>query len=844
MLWNQQQFEQVALNYATSFARPSLAKDLDLRDGVASNGGAGAQPSAQPPPDPNLQAPDLGGVTTTGIRLTHGLIWLIGLLGWAVMLGRDRSSVIERKQAEQSGQFRIRILEMLSGDASLSNVLNAIVLSVENINPTVFCTVLLIDDKGKHLITGAAPSLPDFYNAAIDGIEIGMGAGSCGTAAFTGQRVIAEDIQTHDYWTPYKALAARAQLGACWSQPIHSSTRKVLGTFAIYHRHAHTPDSDDIRLIVQSANLASIAIEKRQSTEKLVRSEQRFHSFFERNSSVMLIIDPESGSIEDANIVASNYYGHPHEQLTGMNIDQINRMLPEHMAGEMQLALLQQQGCFISQHRLVSGEVRDVEVRSTPIETGGRPMLFSIIVDITEQKAAATEIHNLAFYDTLTRLPNRRLLIDKLKLSLITTIKSQHYGAVLFVDLDEFKKLNDTLGHEYGDLLLVEAARRIRSCVGELDTVARFGGDDFVLLLEEVDDRVEQATEKVTSISENIRAMLTEPYRLNDKQYLSSASIGVSLYQGDAVAAGDVLKHADMAMYRAKGSGRNAVRFFDADMQLAIVTRALLEADLRCAVPEQQLQLYYQIQVNIDHQVIGSEALVRWHHPTRGMVSPAQFIPLAEESSLILEVGGWVMDTACRQLAEWAKSEQTRYLTIAVNVSAKQFKQPDFAKNLKGLLHRYKLDPSRLKIELTESVVLSDLADVIAKMYSLRALGVRLSMDDFGTGYSSLSYLKKLPLDQLKIDQSFVRDLTSDQNDVVMVQTIIDMAKNFHLNVIAEGVETEAQLVLLKQLGCVVFQGYFFSRPLPIEEFEKLLELSSPRAVALECSPRTTVLEL
>ncbi|MFT5720772.1 MAG: diguanylate cyclase (GGDEF)-like protein/PAS domain S-box-containing protein [Motiliproteus sp.] len=758
------------------------------------------------------------------LLLTHGVTWLIGLLGWAWVFGRERSSLIERKQAEQMGQFRTHILELLASDEPLSNVLNTIVLSVENITPGALCTILLLDDQGKHLLTGAAPSLPDFYNAAVNGVEIGVGVGSCGTAAFTGERVIAEDIQSHPYWTPYKELAARAKLGSCWSQPIRSSTQKVLGTFAIYHRHAHTPDTDDIDLIEQSARLASIAIEKLQATEKLIRSEQRFHSFFERNTSVMLLINPEAGRIEDANIAASDYYGHRIEQLIGMNISEINTLSPKHLTEEMQLALHQQRGHFIFQHRLASGEVRDVEVRSTPIETADRPMLFSIIVDITEQKAAATEIHNLAFFDTLTQLPNRRLLVDTLKSSLLTSVKSRRYGAVLFVDLDDFKKLNDTLSHEYGDLLLIEVARRIRSCLGEVGTVARFGGDDFVVLLEEVDDQVEQATQKVTLIAEKIRVTLIEPYRLNGMQYLSSASIGVSLYQGDGVTASDVLTHADMAMYRAKGAGRNAVRVFDAEMQLAVVTHTLLEADLRRAVPEQQLELYYQIQVNSDHQTIGAEALVRWHHPTRGMVSPAQFIPLAEESSLILDVGGWVMDTACRQLAEWAKSERTRHLTLAVNVSAKQFKQPDFVDNLKDLLYLYELDPSRLKIELTESVVLNDLAEVIAKMHALKALKVRLAMDDFGTGYSSLSYLKKLPLDQLKIDQSFVRDLTSDHNDVVMVQTIVDMAKNFHLNVIAEGVETEAQLILLKHLGCMFYQGYFFSKPMPIEQLERLLD--------------------
>ncbi|MEI7843853.1 MAG: EAL domain-containing protein [Gallionellaceae bacterium] len=447
--------------------------------------------------------------------------------------------------------------------------------------------------------------------------------------------------------------------------------------------------------------------------------------------------------------------------------------------------------------------------------------LFS---DISQRKQADDEIHNLAFFDTLTKLPNRRLLIDRLKSALLVSARSKQYGAVLFVDMDNFKNLNDTLGHEFGDLLLVEVSKRIQSCVREVDTVARLGGDDFVVLLTDVDLHPEHASQKVSLIAEKIRIALIAPYLLNGSEYLSSTSVGVSMYCGEDVTAEDLLKHTDMAMYRAKESGRNTVQFFDPAMRQAVVAHAALEADLRRAVPDQQLQLYYQIQVDSDRRPIGAEALVRWIHPTRGMVSPAQFIPLAEESSLILEVGGWVLDTACQQLAEWSKVEQTRHLTLAVNVSARQFKQLDFVEKVAAALEKNKVDASRLKLELTESVVLNDVSDVISKMHALKALRVKLSMDDFGTGYSSLSYLKQLPLDQIKIDQSFVRDMTSDQNDVVMVQTIIDMAKNFRLNVIAEGVETEAQHHLLKHLGCMAYQGYFFSRPVPIEQFEALVK--------------------
>ena len=456
-------------------------------------------------------------------------------------------------------------------------------------------------------------------------------------------------------------------------------------------------------------------------------------------------------------------------------------------------------------------------------EQGQTTKYVAIFSDITARKQAEEDIRNLAFYDALTQLPNRRLLLDRFHSALSVSARSHHYGAVLFLDMDRFKTLNDTLGHDYGDLLLIEVAARIQSCIREVDTVARLGGDEFVVLLEEVDTGAEQASQKAAQIAEKIRAALAVPYKLKEHEHHSSPSIGVCLYRGNEESVDVLLKRADLAMYQAKDSGRNAVRFFDPAMQHAVETRGALEADLRHAVPDKQLRLYYQIQVDNEHHPLGAEALVRWVHPKRGIVSPAQFISVAEESSLILDIGNWVLDSACWQLARWGGSARTRALTLAVNVSAQQFRKSDFVETVTAALREHSIDPARLKLELTESVVLSDVADVVAKMHALKALGIKLSLDDFGTGYSSLSYLKQLPLDQIKIDQSFVRDIATDPNDAVMVQTIIDMAQNFRLNVLAEGVETEAQLDFLKQNGCMAYQGYLFGKPLPIGEFEALL---------------------
>ena len=443
--------------------------------------------------------------------------------------------------------------------------------------------------------------------------------------------------------------------------------------------------------------------------------------------------------------------------------------------------------------------------------------------DITERKKAEQDIHQLAFYDPLTKLPNRRLLLDRLQHALASSARSGRYGAIMFIDLDNFKTINDTKGHECGDILLIEAAKRLQSCVREGDTVARLGGDEFVVMLEDIKGEVKHAAALADDVGEKILAALNRPYIVKEHELHSTASIGINMFVDRSSSADELLKYADIAMYQAKAAGRNALRFFDPEMQTILEARTTLEADLHQALAGQQFELYYQAQVDDTGRIHGAEALVRWIHPQRGMVPPTQFIPIAEESSLILDIGQWVLETACRQLALWSNDEQKSGLVIAVNVSAQQFKLRDFVEKVATTMSEHHVDPSRLKLELTESVVLDDLADIVTKMHALKALGVGLSMDDFGTGYSSLSYLKLLPLNQLKIDRSFVNDIATDPSDAIMVRTIIDMAHNFRLSVIAEGVETEAQLAFLRQHGCMMYQGYLFSKPVHIEDFEALL---------------------
>ena len=444
--------------------------------------------------------------------------------------------------------------------------------------------------------------------------------------------------------------------------------------------------------------------------------------------------------------------------------------------------------------------------------------------DISRHKGYEAEIRNLAFYDSLTQLPNRRLLMDRLQHLISVSNRNDSHSAILFIDLDNFKTLNDTRGHDAGDLLLIETASRLQTCVRESDTVARLGGDEFVVVLEELSNDRDEALRQADRIAEKIRQLLSQPYHITDFEHHGSSSIGVCLFHGGDTTVKDLFKRADTAMYEAKTAGRNAVRFFDPAMQAILVVRMLLESNLRIALANNQFQLYYQVQVNSEGKLIGAEALLRWLHPDRGFISPAEFIPLAEETGLIIPIGLWVLETACSQIKQWEANKETRHLTLAVNVSAKQFQQLDFVETLSAMIKHHQIDPTRLKIELTESTILDNVDATTEKMHELKKLGIAFSMDDFGTGYSSLAYLQRLPLNQLKIDQSFVRDLSHDENDATIVRAIISLGVNLGLNVIAEGVETSAQRAFLIAHNCYAFQGYYFSKPLPLEGFLALLK--------------------
>ncbi|HZX30052.1 MAG TPA: EAL domain-containing protein, partial [Rhodocyclaceae bacterium] len=438
--------------------------------------------------------------------------------------------------------------------------------------------------------------------------------------------------------------------------------------------------------------------------------------------------------------------------------------------------------------------------------------------DISQRKQAEKQIQRLAFYDPLTGLPNRALLLERIAQAMASCARQNNHGALLFIDLDNFKTLNDTLGHDQGDRLLVLVAERLKASVRESDTVARLGGDEFVAMLEGLDSREEEAANQAEAIGEKIRAALDATDNFDGLDHHNTPSIGIALFRGHDSTVDELLKRGDLAMYEAKAAGGNSLRFFDPAMQAVVETRARLEAEMRKAIQNNELELYYQLQYDAAGHAIGAEALLRWHHPEKGLVPPGQFIPLAESTGLILAMGEWVLHTACRQLAAWQAAPASRHLRMAVNVSARQFRQAGFADQVRTALAESGADPAGLKLEITESLLVDEVDEAIAKMDDIVAMGVEFSLDDFGTGYSSLSYLKRLPLRQLKIDQSFVNDMLDNPSDAAIIRSVLALGQSLGMLVIAEGVETAAQRDFLAQLGCHAFQGYFFARPAPVEE--------------------------
>jgi len=613
-------------------------------------------------------------------------------LTWLTAQLSQKQTALEENQ--KLTRVRSVILEKVVNCESLPSVLKHIVESIEEEYLNQYCSVLLLE--GNRLRMGAAPSLPAFYNDIIDGVEIGVGQGSCGTAAFTNARTVVEDINVHPYWTAWKACAQQANLGACWSEPIRGADGAVLGTFAIYHEHAATPSKDELVRIEEFAHLASIAIERERANQIIWRQ---------------------------------------------------------------------------------------------------------------------------ANYDVLTNLPNRKLMEEQLKQAISIASRKQSKVAVLLLDLDNFKDINDTLGHSVGDLLLIEGAKRIESCVSSKDTVSRLGGDEFVLIINDVTNFIE-----LEKVAQNILQTMSLPFELQEHKVHSSASIGVTVFPDDARDIVNLLKNADQAMYSAKAARKNSYHYYTKALRDQALKRMGLLSDLRTAIDEGQLFIEYQPIVDIQTtSIVKAEALIRWHHPSRGRIAPDEFIGIAEEFGLISEISNWVFAQVCTKVKRWRR-HFGQFLQISVNTSPKQYADSDTC-----ITHwlQYLLDTNTpanaIVLEITENLLMEGDDRISEKLFQFRQAGIDIALDDFGTGYSSISYLKKYPTDLIKIDRSFVNSMTEVSNDKVLCEAIIVMAKKLGISVVAEGIETKEQHHILSQMGCDFGQGYLYSRPVDAETFEGLL---------------------
>ncbi|WP_440875153.1 EAL domain-containing protein [Thalassotalea sp. PLHSN55] len=592
--------------------------------------------------------------------------------------------------------YRNSILELMMQSTPLSEVLNAITKCAEQEMPDVMCSILLYNPKTNQLTKGAAPSLPEFYNNAIEGVVAGENVGSCGTAAFLKKRIIVEDIATHRYWRDYKELAASAQLAACWSEPILNQKNEVLGTFAIYHDHVASPTQANITLIELFTSLASLAIEREQ-TNKLIWHQANF--------------------------------------------------------------------------------------------------------------------------DHLTGLPNRNMMQEHLQFAIKNTKRTQKKLALVMLDLDHFKDVNDSLGHDIGDLLLVETAKRIQNNIRDNDVVARLGGDEFVLILSELEDFY--GPERIV---QKLQQELTKPFHLKEELVHTSASMGITIFPDDATDIETLLSNADQAMYGSKSLGRNKYHYFTDEMRESTLKRLQLIKDLRCAVDNNEFFLVYQSIIDINtKKITKAEALLRWNHPENGLISPLEFIPIAEETGLIIEISNWIFEQVCQQIKLW-RSHYQQDLQISINTSPRQYHSGDG--NIIHLLSRlaeHDLTSDAVVFEITENLLMESHHEIENSLEVVQQMGVELAIDDFGTGYSSFSYLREFNADYLKIDKSFVQKMSQGSQDLALCEAIIVMAKKLNIAVIAEGIETKEQLNLLTKIGCDYGQGYLLSKPIIAEEFEQLL---------------------
>lgn len=745
----------------------------------------------------------------------------LGIIGIGMDVS-DRQIAVSRERAHN------HVLELLANGAALPDILHAVVFGVESQKEDLICSILLLNNENNQLLIGAAPRLPDFYNAAVHGLHIGPGVGSCGTAAYFGQRVIVEDIQSHPYWAPFTELAAQAGLGSCWSEPIRNASGQLLGTFAIYRRAPAAPTPEDIQMIEQAAKLAGIAIDRSRSNDEL-----QLASLVYQNSSEAMAVTDSQGTIININPAFTELTGYSPNEVIGKSHNILNSERHGEQFYEAMWQAINSNGHWKGEiwNRRKNGDIFAEQLTiNTIFNADGSPhRRVALFSDITQKKESEELIWTQANFDPLTGLPNRRMFHDRLDQELKKSHRSGLRMALILLDLDRFKEINDTLGHDMGDLLLKDASQRLLRCVRDSDTVARLGGDEFTIILSELEDT--ESTERVVN---NILQKLAEPFQLKTKLAYVSASIGITLYPKDADKIDALIKNADQAMYAAKHQGRNRYCYFTPSMHEAAQERMLIADDLRHALATEQFTVFYQPVVALESGAIHkAEALIRWQHPIRGMIGPTEFIHIAEDIGLIADIGDWVFKQAANQVKHW-RAHYHEDFQISVNRSPVQFFDGHSHHTWLQHLQSLNLPGQSIVAEITEGLLLDASNVVKEQLLAYRDAGIQVSLDDFGTGYSSLAYLKKFDIDYLKIDQSFVGNLAPDSSDKIVCEAIIVMAHKLGMKVIAEGIETTQQRDILIASGCDYGQGYLFSRPLPAAAFEKLLKNHAANDHALD----------